>query len=141
MGERYFMIMGDGHIRQLSWQDTPVDADAWQFGNCFRQRQEAQRAREAMQACFQQGRCAENGTAPAMEREARIAAMKGRLRTLLPYYEHKEEHEYFYLARDADLTRAAESLVDCLAASDLSACAADQGLLPSAEASRRSCIQ
>jgi hypothetical protein len=135
------MIMGDGHIRQLSWQDTPVDADAWQFGNCFRKRQEAQRAREAMQACFQHGWGAEDGRAPTIEREALIAAMKGRLRTLLPYYENKEENEYFYLARDADLTRAAESLVDCLAASDLPVCAADQGLLPAAEASRRSCIR
>jgi hypothetical protein len=48
-GERYFAILADGNIRQLPWHDTPFDYDAWQFGNCFRQRAEATQARAHMQ--------------------------------------------------------------------------------------------
>ena len=111
-GERYFMILGDGHIRELPWHGTPVDYDAWQFGNCFRQRQDAQQAREAMHTLLQKELWAAGGSGPPMDKETLIEAMKARLRTLLPYYENKDENEYFYLARDADLTRAAESLAD-----------------------------
>jgi hypothetical protein len=62
-----------------------------------------------MHTLLQHGLCAEGGTKPSMDKETRGEAIA--LRSLLPYYESTEE-KYFYLARDAALTRAAESTAD-----------------------------
>ncbi len=73
-GEHYFIILGDGHIRQLPWHGTPFDYDAWQFGNCFRKNAEAQQARENMQELlrmFHQGASITALATPAAQRIAR----------------------------------------------------------------------
>ncbi len=46
--QRYFLILGDGNIRVFPWSDMPFDYGAWQFGNCFKTRREAEHAREAI---------------------------------------------------------------------------------------------
>jgi DUF1365 family protein len=47
--ERYYVILGDGSIQHLPWNDTPFDHRAWQFGNCFRRRTMAEQARKSVQ--------------------------------------------------------------------------------------------
>ena len=51
-GEHYFAILGDGTIQRFPWHDTAFDYHAWQFGNCFRARKEAEYARSALQEAF-----------------------------------------------------------------------------------------
>jgi hypothetical protein len=46
--QRYFVILGDGSIRVFRWSGAPFDYAAWQFGNCFKTRRAAERAREAV---------------------------------------------------------------------------------------------
>ena len=46
--QRYFVILGDGGIRVFRWSGAPFDYAAWQFGNCFKTRRAAERAREAV---------------------------------------------------------------------------------------------
>jgi hypothetical protein len=46
--ERYYLILGDGSIQQLPWNDTDFDHRAWQFGNCFRRRTAAEQARKSV---------------------------------------------------------------------------------------------
>jgi hypothetical protein len=43
---RYYLILGNGEIQRLQWNNTPFDYEAWDFGNCFRLRREAEQARE-----------------------------------------------------------------------------------------------
>lgn len=50
--EPYFVILGHGRVHKMAWQSTPFDHEAWAFGNCFRTRSDAERAREALQACL-----------------------------------------------------------------------------------------
>ena len=50
--EHYFIILGDGDITKLQWNDTIFDHAVWDFGNCFRVWQEAQQARDGMQGYF-----------------------------------------------------------------------------------------
>jgi len=47
--ERYYVILGDGSIQHLPWNDTDFDHRAWQFGNCFRRRTIAEQARKSVQ--------------------------------------------------------------------------------------------
>ncbi len=42
----YFVILGDGSIKVFRWSGTPFDHGAWQLGNCFKTRRDAERARE-----------------------------------------------------------------------------------------------
>jgi hypothetical protein len=46
--ERYFVVLGDGSIKNIQWYDTPFDHEAWQFGNCFKARSDAEQARWAI---------------------------------------------------------------------------------------------
>ena len=46
--QHYFVILGNGSIKVFQWSGTPLDYEAWQFGNCFRTRREADRAREVV---------------------------------------------------------------------------------------------
>jgi len=43
---RYYVILGNGEIQRFQWNDTPFDYEAWDFGNCFRLRREAEHARD-----------------------------------------------------------------------------------------------
>jgi hypothetical protein len=45
---QYFLILGDGEIKSFQWNETSFDQEAWYFGNCFRSRKEAERARYGM---------------------------------------------------------------------------------------------
>ena len=47
-GEQYFLIMGNGTVQRFQWHGTEFDLDAWEFGNCFETRQDAERAIEAV---------------------------------------------------------------------------------------------
>ena len=46
--EQYFMILGDGEIKSLQWNETIFDEAVWDFGNCFRSRKDAEQARDGM---------------------------------------------------------------------------------------------
>ena len=46
--ERYFVVLGDGSIKIFQWYDTPFDYGAWEFGNYFKARSDAEQAREAI---------------------------------------------------------------------------------------------
>src|SRR2546427_9814103 len=50
--EHYFIILGDGDITKLQWNDTIFDHAVWNFGNCFRVWQEAEQARDGMKEDF-----------------------------------------------------------------------------------------
>ena len=52
--EQYFVILGDGDIKNIPWHSTPFDHEAWEFGNCFSMRSDAERARGAIKAFLQQ---------------------------------------------------------------------------------------
>jgi hypothetical protein len=47
-GHRYFLILGDGTIKTFQWHDTDFDRGAWNLGNCFRLKRDAERARDAV---------------------------------------------------------------------------------------------
>jgi len=49
-GEQYFLILGNGTVQRLQWHGTEFNLDAWKFGNCFKTRQDAERAIEAVKA-------------------------------------------------------------------------------------------
>jgi hypothetical protein len=53
--EPYFIILGDGSVKMLSWHGTPFDHAAWEFGNCFQARRDAEGARDAMKAYLLKG--------------------------------------------------------------------------------------
>jgi hypothetical protein len=113
-GERYFTVFGDGHIRQLPWHGAPFDDDAWQFGNCFRRQRDAEHAQESMHKLFRPGRRDEGRGVSTMDKETLTAQIVLRLRSLLPYYANTQQEDAFYLVRETDLTRVAESLADFL---------------------------
>ena len=50
--EHYFIVLGDGDITKLQWNDTIFDHAVWNFGNCFRVWQEAEQARDGMKEYF-----------------------------------------------------------------------------------------
>ena len=47
--EHYFIILGDGDITKLPWNDIIFDHAVWDCGNSFRVWQEAEQARDGMQ--------------------------------------------------------------------------------------------
>jgi hypothetical protein len=47
-GEKYFLIVRNGKIISSHWCDTPSEYEDWRFGNCFKNRKDAKKAREAM---------------------------------------------------------------------------------------------
>jgi hypothetical protein len=48
----YFLILGDGEINRFQWYGTSFDEEAWNFGNCFRSRKDAEQARDAVKELF-----------------------------------------------------------------------------------------
>lgn len=46
--QHYFLVLGDGSIHRFQWSGTPFDYSAWQYGNCFQTRHNAEQAREAL---------------------------------------------------------------------------------------------
>jgi hypothetical protein len=50
--ESYYIILGGGDIRRFQWHGTAFDEEAWHFGNCFRVRQDAEEARDAVKEVF-----------------------------------------------------------------------------------------
>ena len=56
----YYLILGNGEIQRFQWNNTPFDYEAWDFGNCFRLRSEAESAREKVKKVllsFRQSLC------------------------------------------------------------------------------------
>ncbi len=49
LNDPYFIITLDGNTMQLTWRDNQFDTLFWEFGNCFKTRQEAEQARDAIQ--------------------------------------------------------------------------------------------
>jgi len=49
-GEQYFLILGNGRVQRFQWHGTEFDLDAWEFGNCFKTRQDAERAIEVVKS-------------------------------------------------------------------------------------------
>jgi len=47
-GQRYFLVLGNGTIQRFQWHGTDFDQEAWDFGNCFRSRREAEQAHTAI---------------------------------------------------------------------------------------------
>ena len=52
------------------------------------------------------------GNYPVIDKEKLKEEIKMRLRYILPHYVREDKDDYFYLVRDEDITRAAESLAD-----------------------------
>ena len=49
-GEEYWFIWDTGQIRKKVWGTWSYDERRWAIGNCFQTRQDAERAREGLQA-------------------------------------------------------------------------------------------
>src|SRR5439155_19919379 len=49
LNDPYFIITLDGNTMQLKWRESQFDQLFWEFGNCFKTRQEAEQARDAIQ--------------------------------------------------------------------------------------------
>lgn len=47
-GDTYFVIVAQRTIKRVRWHDTDADYEAWNFGNCFKDRRTAKRARATM---------------------------------------------------------------------------------------------
>jgi hypothetical protein len=52
--EQYFLIVTNGEIRRLQWNDTIFDQEVWNLGNCFRRRKDAEQALEGIKEYFVQ---------------------------------------------------------------------------------------
>jgi hypothetical protein len=47
-GQRYYLILGNGAVQRFEWHSTPFDHEVWNFGNCFRLKRDAERARNTL---------------------------------------------------------------------------------------------
>jgi len=110
--EHYFLVLANGEIKNFPWNDTVFDYEVWDFGNCFRMRQEAEQARDSIKKLLHQSFFEELGNSPVIDKEKLKEEIKMRLRYILPYYVREDKDDCFYLVRDEDITRAAESLAD-----------------------------
>ena len=110
--EHYFLVLANGEIKNFPWNDTLFDHEVWDFGNCFRMRQEAEQARDSMKKLLHQLFFEELGNSPIIDKEKLKEAIEMRLRYIFPYYVREDKDDYLYLVRDEDLTRAAESIAD-----------------------------
>jgi len=110
--EHYFLVLANGEIKNFEWNDTIFDYEAWEFGNCFRKRQEAEQARDSIKNFFHQSFFDEVGNLPTMDKEKLKEEIEMRLRYVLPYYVREDKNDCVYLVRDEDLTRAVESIAD-----------------------------
>jgi hypothetical protein len=110
--EHYFLVLANGEIKNFPWNDTVFDYEVWDFGNCFRMRQEAEQARDSIKKLLHQSFFEELGNSPVIDKEKLKEEIKMRLRYILPYYVREDKDDCFYLVRDEDITRAAENLAD-----------------------------
>ncbi len=49
LNDPYFIIALDGSTMQLKWRESQFDRLFWEFGHCFKTRQEAEQTRDAIQ--------------------------------------------------------------------------------------------
>jgi len=110
--EHYFLVLANGEIKNFPWNDTVFDYEVWDFGNCFRMRQEAEQARDSIKKLLHQSSFDELSNAPIIDKEKLKEEIEMRLRYVLPYYVREDKDDYVYLVRDEDLARAAESIAD-----------------------------
>jgi hypothetical protein len=61
-GEEYWFIWDTGQIKNKVWGTWSYDERRWAIGNCFHTRQDAERAREGLQAYLQRFHACENRT-------------------------------------------------------------------------------
>jgi hypothetical protein len=112
--EHYYLVLANGEIKDFPWNDTMFDYEAWDFGNCFRLRWEAEQARDLIRQLLRQLVFDESNHFPIMDKEKLKEEIETRLRYVLPSYMREDKDDTFYLVRDEDLTRAAESIADLL---------------------------
>ena len=110
--EHYFLILANGEIKSFQWNDTVFDHEVWDFGNCFRIRQEAEQAQNLIKKLLHQLFFDELGNFPTIDKEKLKEEIEMRLRYVFPNYVREDKDDYVYLVRDEDLTRAAESIAD-----------------------------
>ena len=110
--DHYFLVLANGEIKNFPWNDTVFDHEVWDFGNCFRMRQEAEQARDSMKKLLHQLFFEELGNSPIIDKEKLKEEIEMRLRCVFPNYVREDKDDYVYLVRDEDLTRAAESIAD-----------------------------
>jgi hypothetical protein len=46
--EEYFVVLGSGEIQSFQWNNTDFDRVTWDFGNCFKNDQMAEQARDRL---------------------------------------------------------------------------------------------
>ena len=110
--EHYYLVLANGEIKDFPWNDTVFDYEVWDFGNCFRVRREAQQARDSIRQLLQQLFFDESDHFSTMDKEKLKEEIEMRLRYVFKYYVHADRNDSFYLVRDEDLTRAADSIAD-----------------------------
>src|SRR4029453_10010087 len=110
--EHYFLVLANGAIKNFPWNDTVFDYEVWDFGNCFRMRQEAEQARDLIKKLLHQVFFDELGNSSTIYKKKIKEENEIRFGYILPYYVREDKDDYFYLLRDEDLTRAAESIAD-----------------------------
>ena len=110
--DHYFLVLANGEIKNFPWNDTVFDHEVWDFGNCFRMRQEAEQARDSIKKLLHQLFFDELGNFPTIDKEKLKEEIEMRLRYVFPNYVREDKDDYVYLVRDEDLTRAAESIAD-----------------------------
>ena len=110
--EHYFLILANGEIKSFQWNDTVFDHEVWDFGNCFRMRQEAEQAQNLIKKLLHQLFFDEFGNLPNMDKEKLKEEIEIQLRHIFPYYESEDKDDYFYLVRDEDIKQAVESIAD-----------------------------
>lgn len=110
--EHYYLVLANGEIKDFPWNDTVFDYEAWDFGNCFRLRREAEQARDSIKHLLQQLLFDESDPFSTLDKEKLKEEIEMRLRYIFKCYVHEDKHDSFYLVRDGDLARAAESITD-----------------------------
>jgi hypothetical protein len=110
--EHYYLVLANGEIKDFPWNDTVFDYEVWDFGNCFRVRREAQQARDSIRQLLQQLFFDGSEHVATMDKEKLKEEIEMRLRYVFKYYVHEDRNDSFYLVRDEDLTRAADSIAD-----------------------------
>jgi hypothetical protein len=110
--EHYYLVLANGEIKDFPWNDTVFDYEAWEFGNCFRLRREAEQARDSIKHLLQELFFDETDPFPILDKEKLREEIEMRLRYVFKCYVHEDKNDSFYLVRDEDLARAAESIAD-----------------------------
>lgn len=64
LGEEYWFIWDTGQIKNQVWGTWSYDERRWNIGNCFQTRQEAERAREGLQAYLRRFHDGDTGSDP-----------------------------------------------------------------------------